>query len=75
MVVLGVRYYRCASGTCARGAGLATALEDVLWRQYALLYEDVQQVVPTAVRWAALRQRLKRVRIGEDADEIWTRWE
>jgi hypothetical protein len=39
-----------------------------------LLYEGTGIVVPTDMRRAALRQKLRRVRVGDDLTELWHEW-
>ncbi len=74
MLLIGSRYYTCENDGCARLTIPAEGIELLIWQQYALLYEGTESVVATAVRREALRQRLTRVRIGEDMFEFWCDW-
>jgi hypothetical protein len=68
------RYYGCPYRECRRQLINAPLVEQLVWHQYALLFEGTDIVVPTSMRWAALRRRLRRVRIGEDLTELWYEW-
>ena len=71
---LGSRYYACQNPECPTVMVPAEGLEQLVWRQYVLLYEKTDNIAPTAMRWTALRRRLKRVRVGEDLFELWHEW-
>jgi hypothetical protein len=68
------RSYVCESEACPTVMVPAGGLEDAVWQQYVLLYEAIEQVIPTAMRWATLRQRLARLWVGEDVWEVWGEW-
>lgn len=70
----GGRFYGCPYRECPRRLLPAEALEQAVWRQYALLFEGTEVAVPTAARWQCLRRRLVRVRVGEDTTELWHQW-
>jgi hypothetical protein len=74
VLLSGGRFYGCPYRECPRRLIEAEVVEHAVWRQYALLYEGTDIAVPTAVRWKSLRQRLARVRVGEDATELWHEW-
>jgi hypothetical protein len=68
------RSYGCPYRECPRQLVDAAAVEALVWRQFALLYEGTAVVVPTHLRREALRHKLKRVRVGEDVTELWHDW-
>src|SRR5439155_17674632 len=65
---LGSRYYACESRECPTVVVPAAGLEQLVWRQYLLLYEKTDDVVPTAMRWTALRRRLPGPGCGRPRD-------
>jgi hypothetical protein len=68
------RYYGCPYRECPRQLIDAAVIEQLVWRQYALLFEGTDVVAPTSMRQNALRNRLTRVRVGEDVTELWHEW-
>ncbi len=73
LLIKSTRYYECENEQCPRPIP-AREIELLIWHQYVLLYEGTEAVVPTARRREAFRNRLTRVRIGEDIFEFWCDW-
>jgi hypothetical protein len=70
----GGRFYGCPYRECQRPLIDAPVVEQLVWHQFALLFEDTAAAVPSTLRRAALRRKLRRVRVGEDPTELWHEW-
>jgi hypothetical protein len=68
------RHYACQSGQCIRPFMLAEAIEAAAWTHFALLNEAMAEGVAPDKRRAVMRPILRRVRLGDDINELWYEW-